>query len=419
MKPKDPLKNSVVGTKFSKLERKRRKPTKAYQMKIRRGGLSRLEPSFENCSHEGVFQRVHQPLPLERYFKSPAWLARWHASLMNHPWRRGALLAVVLVVCGAGTVYAAWKGWQPAPLAESLPRTVLAYTEFLHPSGTPPLKGQVRLDANITFNVYEIENILTSEDPVRHGLRFENAPADFLTNAPSLATHPLYLKLRPALPLRAQTFDFGFGAPPSDLLPPLENLKPWWDAFASTRVEGFARADDRLMIAVLKQDGQPVFAPRLKYKGELLEHLPMEFKTLHAGQDLASLATVFAPDSPYATTFFEGEYAAIDFENPEDRALLVAGSSDTPPPAALLSIFPVSEWKDNVWILASTEAAKDRLIFATENVGTRYVETADYVKIKPLTLGSDHVKVTPSESATGSRFFDDGIWVHTVSLHLL
>lgn len=55
-----PLKNIISVTKMQRFERKRRKPTKAYQMKIRRGGMSRLQPNLCVCSRKGVFQRVHQ-----------------------------------------------------------------------------------------------------------------------------------------------------------------------------------------------------------------------------------------------------------------------------------------------------------------------------------------------------------------------
>ncbi len=84
---REPLKNSIVGTKISQFERTDTKgvlaikhfetakyhiqrPTKAYQEKtclagrqVRREGLSLLEPNCEICSHEGVFQRFLSFLP--------------------------------------------------------------------------------------------------------------------------------------------------------------------------------------------------------------------------------------------------------------------------------------------------------------------------------------------------------------------
>ncbi len=165
--------------------------------------------------------------PKDLYINEPHFLKRWHAALLKNRWLRGGILALILGLFAAGLVLLALRVWEPPELGKLLPQSTVHYQQTPTQGVAWLANGETPLyfyPQQKRFRQYEVvaENPAHLEvlEQVRRG------------EIPALSQDPFFQAMRPALPYRADFFEFYRTA---------EKIE---DFFCGSHPHGGARKDD-------------------------------------------------------------------------------------------------------------------------------------------------------------------------------
>jgi hypothetical protein len=273
--------------------------------------------------------------PKDPYFKHPKFLKQWHEALLKNRWLRGGILAAILISLSTGLVVLAFRIWEPPAISKLIPDTTVKFVTKADTGGTSFLDGvgdQVgmvwfgeggfpQLQFYTIRDQVMVENELIAEQAIKYSRLFENyfvvgdseASLSILDDVkrgsiPSLHTDPDFIKMRPNLSYRPDSFEyiqtplimredayefFYTQIPRRDWLDaPIDYLFSYVFTTTGTTFEnGFQKSyivgDKSLM------EGEALFHLEEKYKGNLLEKLPLEISSLYAGQDLVTTTNQF------------------------------------------------------------------------------------------------------------------------------